>query len=182
MPRYRVRFVTDPDASFEECNGEARPLSEEEYSQNQYFNTETNTPIEYARYLDYYGNPDRHVYLGAILQRQCEVCSVWSEAGSLWNIDCMDDQPEPAIVSKHDRTFGNSSQYFDCDTEIDAIPGYLREVTRDLLSEAREEETKPGRKRSDAEVLQAIVHATHEPATAHVAILETLREEGLING
>lgn len=33
---YRIRFEVDPDARFEECNGEARPLTREEYAENVY--------------------------------------------------------------------------------------------------------------------------------------------------
>lgn len=32
----RIKFVVDPDAQFEECNGEARPLTEDEYRENPY--------------------------------------------------------------------------------------------------------------------------------------------------
>ncbi len=34
--QYRVKFVYDEDAEFEECNGENRPLTEAEYIENQY--------------------------------------------------------------------------------------------------------------------------------------------------
>lgn len=98
---YRVRFALDDLASFEECNGESRPLTEAEYAENQYMRLVDaagpadgpRVPVTYAEYLAYYGNPDRHVYVQLIVQRQCNACDSWSTVGSLGSIDLMDDDP-----------------------------------------------------------------------------------------
>lgn len=121
---YRIRFVYDEDAVFEECNGEARPLTREEYDKDYY--VENGKRASYERYRAYWGNPDRHVYLGAIVDRQCPCCDTWKTAASLWYIDVMDDQPEAQCV---DRTYTRE--------ELEAIPGYLRDVARELFDEAR---------------------------------------------
>lgn len=122
-PAYRVRFVVDEDASFEESNGEPRPLTEAEYAEAEYM--KDGIPVPYAEYLEYYGNPHRHVYIGAILERACVCCREWVSAASLWNIDTMDDQPEAGMIGQ---TF-----YAD---RFDQIPGYLREVADELVAEA----------------------------------------------
>jgi len=115
--------VHDDDAEFEECNGQARPLTEAEYAEHSYQKDGRSVP--YAEYLDYYGNPGRHVFIGAVLEEQCPTCGEWHSVGSLWNIDCMDDNPEAQVIGQ---TFYA--------TRFDQIPGYLREVTQELVAEA----------------------------------------------
>lgn len=151
MPNYRIRFTYDPDASFEECNGEPRPLTELEYAANAYracprhpragsrtIDATTTPPlvgcaicgeteyadIEYAEYRAYYGNPDRHVYVVADLQRQCDCCQVWSTVGSTGSIDLMDDAEELRQLD----------QWYTPD-QIASLPGYLAEVARADLAE-----------------------------------------------
>jgi hypothetical protein len=122
---YRVRFVYDNDAQFEECNGEARPLTEDEYRDNEYM--KDGAPVSYADYLDYYGNPLRHVYLGCEVQTQCDCCGMWKHAASLWNIDFMDDRPElNAVYPNKWFTPENAASW----------PGYLKEVAQEVLREA----------------------------------------------
>lgn len=119
---FRIRVEYDPEARFEECNGEPRPLTEEEYAENQYMND--GVPIPYAEYLRYYGNPDRHVYLSVFLQRRCAACEQWHETGeSLHNIDLMDDDPGADEAGKVIE-----------EAEWHKI-GYLREVARELKAE-----------------------------------------------
>lgn len=123
MPVYRVKFVIDDDAEFEESNGERRPLTETEYKDAQYMKDGHEVP--YADYLRYYGNPDRHVYLGCIVQKQCPHCACWSDAGSLWNIDCMDDNEEYRSITL-DKWYAVDDAH---------VVGYLREVATELISE-----------------------------------------------
>ena len=124
-PEYRVRFVIDQDARFEECNGESRPLTEVEYAED-YYNDKNGQRVDYAEYLRYYGNPDRHIYVGAIIDRKCPCCNQWEKnVESLWGIDLMDDSPEVEAI---DRTYFTAT--------IDSIPGYLREIATELLQEA----------------------------------------------
>jgi len=123
MAKFRIRFVIDDDAQFEECNGESRPLTEAEYAENAYRacpnhprGSEAPDRVEngnawcgdcgtkyadvpYADYLDYQGNPDRHIYLGYEVQEQCVCCSTWTTTDSLWSIDMMDDSPELRVLS-----------------------------------------------------------------------------------
>lgn len=145
----RYRYVIDDDAEFEESNGEGRPLTEAEYVGNEYRacpahphggtkvisfgppqvqgcavcgNTEY-ADIPYAEYLRYYGNPERHVYLGLVQETLCPCCVTWKVTDSLWNIDFMDDSPELAAVQV--------GTWADADT-AKAWPGYAGECVRDM--------------------------------------------------
>ena len=154
----RVRFVIDQDAQFEECNGEARPLTEEEYAENAYqacplhprAGTKVidiggkgkpqiqgcaicgNTKYEdvpYAEYLAYYGNPDAHVYLRCETQKQCPTCGGWQATGiSLWGIDFMQDSRELNSI--------NVDEWMDEATAA-TLPGYAGEVAREQINETR---------------------------------------------
>lgn len=164
-PAYRVRFIYDEDARFEECNGEARPLTEEEYAQNSYMGCSRHPrgyqgtkehdttakgqpgrsvcacgrlyePIPYEEYRAYYGNPDRHVYLGCVVEAQCGACGEWHRAESLWGIDFMNDSRELNAI--------NIGEWMP-EAEARKLPGYAGETARDLLSEA---DTKNRRRRS----------------------------------
>jgi hypothetical protein len=150
---YRIRFVIDPDARFEECNGEPRPLTEEEYRGYEYMRD--GVPVTYADYLRYQGNPERHVYIGAVLEHRCHCCGNWQDVDSLWNIDFMDDSPEVAVLTTHATVsgFGGTlcSQYYTLPVELDAIPGYLREVAMDLLPDDADHVA-----RTDADLITAI--------------------------
>lgn len=124
---YRVRFVLDTEARFEECNGQSRPLTEEEYAVN-YYNDPQGNRVSYADYLRYQGNPDRHVFLACQVQKQCDCCNAFNDVQSLWGIDCMDDNPEYLHTRlDHWYSFG----------EVNDDPrfGYLRDVARELVVE-----------------------------------------------
>lgn len=124
MADYRVIFEFDPEGRFEACNGQPRPLTEEEYGEHQYF--EYRMPIPYAQYLRYYGNPDRHVYLMACIERRCGCCGHWAATEHhLCGIDLMDDSPEYLQVEL-------MQAYDPCDP----LPGYLADVAADLFAEA----------------------------------------------
>lgn len=132
--KYRIRVVPDEDATFEECNGESRPLTPEEYRENYYnvcpdhpvsfcqCDPKLYRPMTYAEYLQYYGAPERHVYVGVVVDRLCECCQQYTKGvGSLWRIDFMDDAPECAAIGY---SYGP-----------DRLPGYLQDVARELISE-----------------------------------------------
>lgn len=155
---YRVKFVYDDDARFEECNGESRPLTVDEYTENPYracpqhwragsrvvtAATKSkpaivgcavcgNTAYEnipYVEYLAYYGNPELHVYLGCIVERSCACCGLYKTAASVWAIGFM-------------RTDDRAWDAIDVDrwlTEDIAVtlPDYAGEIVRELLDEAR---------------------------------------------
>lgn len=123
---YRVRFVIDDTARFEEYNGKSRPLTEDEYKGQEYRKDGQDVP--YAEYRRYYGNPDRHVYLGCELQKECTCCGTFKTVESLWNIDCMDDNPEFQHVQL--RHWYSLGEVLD-----DVKLGYLREVARDLAAD-----------------------------------------------
>ena len=119
---YRVRAEIDPNARFEECNGEARPLTAEEYAENEYYacrlhpragsktvapsrngkppvggcatcgNTKYE-PIPYEEYLAWYGDPDRHTYVRLTVQKRCPCCNRWDSMGGLGEIDFMENDP-----------------------------------------------------------------------------------------
>lgn len=120
---FRVRFVIDEEARFEECNGEARPLTESEYADNQYMD-DARKPIPYDEYLRYYGNPDRHLYFQCDVEKKCPHCGTWSYETGLGGIDMMDDSPEasetPYMTPERAWNMG----------------GYFQEVARDSLIDA----------------------------------------------
>lgn len=156
-PLRRVRFVYDEDARFEECNGELRPLTEEEYAENFYRAcpdhmragskalssnpndrgcAECGRPtadwiqVPYEEYLAYYGNPERHVYLGVEVEVQCPCCKVWGDPpaedlSSVWGIDFMDDAPELDAI-----TIG---EWMPAEDAVKLL-GYAGDVVRDLLA------------------------------------------------
>jgi hypothetical protein len=153
-PIYRFRFVHDPGTSFEECNGETRPLTEDEYQENVYracpnhwragsavIDYSTTPPtvgcavcgnteyadIPYDEYLAYYGNPDAHIYLGCEVEKQCPCCSEWSDVDSVWGIDFMQDSPEVKAIDR----FG-LGEWLTL-AEVYALPGYAREVATGLI-------------------------------------------------
>jgi hypothetical protein len=157
--KIRVRYVYDEDARFEECNGEARPLTEAEYAENSYrscpdhpragtivVNEEppyTSAQIQgcavcrrtdyvdvpYAEYLRYYGDPDRHVYLGCVAEACCACCGSWTVKGSVWGIDLMDDSPELRAI-----TVGE----WMTEAAAAALPGYAGDMAREQIAEARD--------------------------------------------
>jgi hypothetical protein len=156
VPALRVRFVYDEDAQFEECNGEARPLTEGEYTENQYMGCPDHpragsipdparpktgyglcaradcrkplAPIPYDEYLAYYGNPDAHVYLGCVVEKQCPHCRSWTHAASLWGSDFMDDSRELRAIT---------IDKWMTEAEARALPGYVGELAREELDEAK---------------------------------------------
>lgn len=146
----RYRYVDDPDAQFEESNGQARPMTEDEYKGNEYracpvhMRTAMGTSrvengrawclcgkeyadVSYADYLAYYGNPERHVFLGLVQETQCPQCGTWKVTDSLWAIDFMDDAPELAAV--------NVGKWADPTTAA-AWVGYAGDCVRDMERQA----------------------------------------------
>lgn len=118
----RIRFVVDEDAEFEECNGERRPLTRREYKGNEYMRD--GQPIPYDEYLQYHGNPARHVYLRSEVQRKCPCCSHWESVGGTGHIDFMDDNPELRYA---DRWLAPE--------EITPAMGYLAEIAKEDFAE-----------------------------------------------
>ena len=111
-----TRFVIDyDDARFEECNGEPRPLTEEEYRGNEY--QKDSQIVSYVDYRAYYGNPDRHVYLYVRREDKCPCCGSWRKGAAVYGIDFMDDDKDATYIG----TFA-----------LGQLPGYLRDVAADL--------------------------------------------------
>ena len=123
---YRVRFEYDPDAHFEESNGERRPLTASEYIGNEYMHPD-HTPIPYDEYRRYYGNPERHVYLMCVVEKQCSCCQRWSVANSLGYIDVMDDDPVLARLPLGKPLTPDA---------VLTMGGYLTDIARDCLDDA----------------------------------------------
>lgn len=46
--------------------------------------------LSFEEYIKFYGNPERHVVLFAVVQQCCVVCGEWKEVSALGNIDFMD--------------------------------------------------------------------------------------------
>ena len=129
--KYRVRFIVDPDASFEECNGEPRPLTEEEYAEHFYMADNGTRQVPYAEYLQYYGNPARHVYVMCVYSVGCACCGHWTpDRHYLGGIDNMDDSPELKYIDT-----------WYTPEEIDANKaqmGYFAEVAAEAFEEAKQ--------------------------------------------
>lgn len=129
---HAVRIVDDMEACFEECNGQPRPLTEAEYAENAYMDGDRRIP--YAEYLEYYGNPARHVYLGIIVEERpigcgCDdddICGHWDTLDSLWGIDLMYDDPCAQQATGERLSIA----------EARALKGYLGDVVRDLIGGA----------------------------------------------
>ena len=153
-PEFRVRFVSDDDSQFEECNGGSLPLTEDEYAENTYracpkhpragstvVDASTNPPtvgcaicgetayadIPYPEYLAYYGNPDAHVYLGCIVEKACQACGHYENAESAWGIGFMIDSREYDAIAIGEWMTPEAAT---------GLPGYAGDVARDLLAEA----------------------------------------------
>lgn len=126
---FRVRFEYDPDphASLHDPEGQPLPGSRKVYEENPI--TPNGGPaLTYEEYCQYYGNPERHAVLGAILEEKCPHCGQWQDApgmSSLWGIDFMDDDKEAQYA-------GSTVEGADFET----LPGYLKEIVRGLMSEA----------------------------------------------
>jgi len=91
-------------------------------------------PVSYADYLQYLGNPDRHRYVGIIVDTQANICphcdrgDGWINGAGLWSIDLMDDSPEWLFIRRK------------LDTPIRAaiassLPGCLCEIAVQQLQE-----------------------------------------------
>lgn len=126
VTNFRVRFVIDEEGRFEECNGESRPLTEDEYVGNCYM--KDGKPVPYSEYLRYYGNPDRHIYLGCIVDGECPCCLTWDEKAALWGIDVMDDDKALREVQLNESYTAE---------EASKLPNFFGEIAREQLEEAR---------------------------------------------
>lgn len=160
----RVRFVIDPEASFEESNGESRPLTEAEYAESPYCACPDHPragtqvldiggdgrpqvqgcavcqrtdyrDISYQEYRAYYGNPLAHIYVGVIVERRCPCCGIWTTVESLWHIDLMEDDKGLERVQLGQVDERVRAHYLTPE-QARALPGYLSEVAGELLDEA----------------------------------------------
>lgn len=111
--RYCVDY--DDDGRFEECNGEHRPLTNDEYLDNEYYRD--GKPLSYAEYCAYYGDPDRHIYLYVKRQDVCPHCDSWIDGDAVYGIDVMDDDKEASCIGIF---------------TLAQLPGHLHDVARDL--------------------------------------------------
>ena len=126
---YTVRFQHDADHTLETPHGTPLPGTPEEYAGYEFMRD--GRPVPYEEYCRTWGDPDRHVVLGAVLERHapcCEHCGhapAPEHAASLWGIDFMDTDPEAFVP-------------LDRPLPVDSpeIVGYLREVVDDLVQEA----------------------------------------------
>lgn len=120
-------YDNEPADSLHDPEGAPLPGSRKVYEENP-ITPNGGEALTYEEYCKYYGNPDRHVVLGAILEEKCPTCGSWHDApgmASLWGIDFMDDDKEAQYA-------GETVEGEDFGT----LPGYLAEVVRDLMSEA----------------------------------------------
>lgn len=160
--KYRVAFVKDRDAKFEECNGQRRPLTETEYAENQYRGCPDHMragskvvdasvspnivvcaecgrdskewiDIPYAEYRAYHGNPTMHRYIGTIVESQ-EGIGDWTVVASVWGSDFMRDDPalKAVTITEAERV---DLHYYTVEQAL-ALPGYFADLAREELIEA----------------------------------------------
>jgi hypothetical protein len=148
---FRVQFVYDEDGSLETPEGKPLPGTRADYRKNPISalidpkadpETGARREIPYEEYCRYYGNPDRHVVVGCIVEKRCGTCGAYSSAESLWNIDLMDDDPSYLAVQL---------DHWYTPEEAIALPGYLGEVAKDLLSETPWTDTNKPATRAEVE-------------------------------
>lgn len=137
LDEYRIKFRQDPYATVDGCDGNPLPESPEVYAENGYLRAD-GTPIPYAEYLEYYGNPDRHVLLMADVQRKCPCCGHWTDDDehgqplpSLGGIDFMDDDPGLSAIGSW---YGPPWAKVPAADAI-RLPGYFADIARELLGE-----------------------------------------------
>lgn len=132
--KYRIRVTIDDDYTPTGTDGEPLPESREQYERvggPLQVLVDPAGPVDgprreipYAEYLQYWGNPLRILGLSVYLDRECPCCRHWDRGvESLHGIEVMDDSPEADAI---DVTTG----------DLETLPGYLREVARELLREA----------------------------------------------
>lgn len=118
--RYHIQI--DDYYEHDECDGGPMPMTPERYAGNEYYKDDGKTMVPYDEYVNYQGNPDRHVVLIVTREDECPCCGEWVEGGSLCGIDFMDDNEEANFGGWP----GNKRW------TLDQLKGYLVEVAKDL--------------------------------------------------
>lgn len=122
MTRYRYRFVADPDYTPTGCDGHPLPESEAVYADNQCLRPD-GTPIPYAEYLRYYGDPEAHLGVAVFVDRMTPTDDDWTVAESLHGIDLMFDDADVGLLGE---------VYY----RLEDIPaGYLHDTAAELHAE-----------------------------------------------
>ena len=116
----RVKWVYDEDPDLSDLEQWNTP---ETYQGYEVY--EDGEPLSFKNYMQTYGNPERHVVLGCVIERECPHCGKWSGVESLWGIDFMDWQPWEIGTYQVD--------------EIDTLNDYQQAVSLELLAEGGEE-------------------------------------------
>jgi hypothetical protein len=134
---FRVKFVYDEDGSVETPHGTPLPGTREEYKGYEIMQlidpaddpqTGKRRTVPYDEYRQFWGNPDRHVIVGCIVEKRCEACGHYEQAESLWNIDLMDDDADYLAVTM---------DHWYTPDEARALVGYLGETAKELLDQAK---------------------------------------------
>jgi len=157
--KYRVRFVLDEDHQFEECNGEARPLTKAEYAGNEY-RACPDHPRAGTKVVDWGAAPDKSQQV-----QGCAVCGrtdyqdiPYEEYRAYYGnpdrhvyLQLEVQKGCPCCGAWHHVGGLGGIDFMDDAKELDAIslgdwiaeadvntlPGYLREVAEEDLDEAR---------------------------------------------
>lgn len=143
-PEYRVRIVYDPDFVPTGVDDAPLPEPEREYRENPYMvlinpaddpKAGERREATYEEYCEYYGNPDRHVGLAVMVDRKCPCCGEWAKGvQALWSIDMMDDSTDLQGLKIGE---WNQTRETYTEPEARALTGYLGDIARELLDEAR---------------------------------------------
>jgi hypothetical protein len=142
---YRVRWVYDPEPDLENPSGSPLPGPESEYVGNEIHElidrgddpqTGRRRVVPYAEYCRYWGNPERHTVLACLVERACGACDAWEQVASLGHIDFMDDDREILGLNIGHVDRAHRSEYYTAE-QASQLPGYVGEVARDLLDEAK---------------------------------------------
>lgn len=130
----RMKFEDDLDYEHETPSGAPLPGSKKDYDESPIMElidpkddpeTGARRPVPYHEYVKYWGNPERHRAVIAILERQCAECHTWHVLETLGGIDLMDDHAECRAIGR----------MYTGPQEFAAIPGYLGDVARELISD-----------------------------------------------
>lgn len=114
----RTRYVVgyDDDYRFEEADGGPMPATEERYDAIGHYQKD-GRDVPYAEYLQYYGNPDRHVVLFVRRENRCPHCGAWQPGDAVYGLDFMDDDHDAPLSGTY---------------RLDELKGYMREVAEGL--------------------------------------------------
>lgn len=127
MTLYRIGVYQDHDFVAEGCDGEPLPESPEVYADSPYCWAD-GSEMAYEEYLRSYGDPDKHIGAGVVIERLDDGAVEWVRVSEVWHIDCMVDSEEARVLPV------DGIRWY---RVTDMPPGFLGDVARELLMEVQ---------------------------------------------